>query len=92
MDDQTEVRPGAESAGDHSEAAHAAQLRFLAVMHRLQVPVAAGTVRPMPNGGYGVRLGTIGTAALDRLATLLEAAALAHRIDAAAVAESGCVE
>ncbi len=93
MDNQTGMGPTADSARDHSQAAYAAQLRFLGVMHRLQLPVTAGAVRPMPHGGYGVRLGTIATAALDRLSAVLEEAAhAAHRIDPATATETGCVE
>ncbi len=67
---------------DLAQAAYAAQLRFLDVMHRLELEVTAGKVVRSGHGGHRVHLGTVTAEALDRLSDALEGVAYTRRVAA----------
>ena len=79
---QTQSAPAPVGDKDLAQAAYAAQLRFLDVMHRLELEVTAGKVVRSGHGGCRVHLGTITAETLDRLSDALEGVAYARRVSA----------
>lgn len=65
---------------DPEQAAYEARMRFLSVMNELGLEVTSGAVQRSQQGEFGVRLGVIAPAVLDRVSALLEAHCLSQRL------------